>query len=153
MTAPAEGGGSGHSNMVHGQSDPKRLRVLLSEGASTSARQAITVLGLAGHTIDVCDPDAHCLARFSRFVTRFHRCPGLARDPSGFLTFIEDLLAKERFDVLLPIHEQGFLLSRVAPRIAAKVGIALPAFADYRTAHSKLGFNRVLDELALPQPV
>ena len=139
--------------MVQAQPVSRRLRVLLSEGASTSARQAITVLGLAGHTVEVCDPDAHCLARFSRFVSRFHRCPGLARDPAGFLTFIENLLATERFDVLLPIHEQGFLLSRVAPRIAAKVGIALPDFADYRTAHSKLGFSRLLDELALPQPV
>jgi predicted ATP-grasp superfamily ATP-dependent carboligase len=139
--------------MVHAQSASKRLRVLLPEGASTSAREAITVLGLAGHTVEVCDPDAHCLARFSRFVSRFHRCPGLARDPAAFLTFIEDLLATQRFDVLLPIHEQGFLLSRVAPRLAANVGIALPDFSDYRTAHNKLGFSRLLDELALPQPV
>jgi hypothetical protein len=31
------------------------MRILLSEGASTSARQAITVLGLNGHDIEVCD--------------------------------------------------------------------------------------------------
>ena len=30
---------------------PKPLRVLLSEGNSTSAREAITVLGLAGHIV------------------------------------------------------------------------------------------------------
>jgi predicted ATP-grasp superfamily ATP-dependent carboligase len=139
--------------MAHARPATQRLRVLLSEGASTSAREAITVLGLAGHTVEVCDPDAHCLARFSWLVRRFHRCPGLAQDPAAFLAFIENLLAAQHFDVLLPIHEQGFLLSRAAPRIAAKVGIALPDFADYRIAHSKLGFSRLLDELALPQPV
>src|SRR4051812_39414227 len=139
--------------MVHARPTSKRLRVLLSEGASTSAREAITVLGLAGHTVEVCDPDAHCLARFSALVARFRRCPGLAKDPAAFLAFIENLLVAQHFDVLLPIHEQGFLLSRAESRIAAKVGIALPDFADYRTAHSKLGFSRLLDELALPQPV
>src|SRR4051794_12900984 len=139
--------------MAHARPASKRLRVLLSEGASTSARETITALGLAGHAIEVCDPDAHCLARFSSLVARLHRCPGLAQDPAAYLAFIEDLLATRHFDVLLPTHEQGFLLSRAMPRIAARTGIALPDFADYRTAHSKLGFGRLLDELALPQPV
>jgi predicted ATP-grasp superfamily ATP-dependent carboligase len=131
----------------------KPLRVLLSEGSSTSAREAITVLGLSGHVVEVCDPDAHCLARFSRFVSKFHRCPGLAKDPAALLAFIGKLLATRRFDVLLPTHEQGFLLARARLRLEAHVGIALPDFAGYRTAHSKAGFSRLLDELALPQPV
>jgi predicted ATP-grasp superfamily ATP-dependent carboligase len=127
--------------------------VLLSEGASTSAREAVTILGLKGHVVEICDPDAHSLARFSRFVRKFHRCPGLAKDPAAFLAFIEKLLATRRFDVLLPIHEQGFLLARAQARIKASVGIALPDFAMYRTAHSKAGFSRLLGELGLPQPV
>jgi predicted ATP-grasp superfamily ATP-dependent carboligase len=130
----------------------KSLLVLLSEGSSTSAREALTILGLAGHAVEICDPDAHCLARFSRFLSKFHRCPGLARHPAAFLAFIEQLLATRRFDVLLPIHEQGYVLARAQQRIAAHVGIALPSFASYRTAHSKAGFSRLLDELGLPQP-
>jgi predicted ATP-grasp superfamily ATP-dependent carboligase len=130
----------------------KPLHVLLTEGSSTSAREALTILGLAGHVVEVCDPDAHCLARFSRWVKKFHRCPGLAKDPAGFLAFIEKLLATQRFDVLLPIHEQGYLLARAMPRLQARAGIALPDFASYRTAHSKAGFSRLLTELGLPQP-
>ena len=64
------------------------MRILLSEGASTSAREAITALGLAGHHVEVCDPDPHCLARFSRFVRKLHRCPPLGADPQGYLAFI-----------------------------------------------------------------
>ena len=30
--------------------------------------------------------------------------------------------------------------------------LALPGFANYRTAHSKAGFSRLLDRLGLPQP-
>jgi predicted ATP-grasp superfamily ATP-dependent carboligase len=131
---------------------PEPLRVLLSEGSSTSAREAITVLGLAGHIVEICDPSPHCLGRFSRFVRKFHRCPGLRDDPAGYLAFVEKLLAERRFDVLLPTHEQGFLFARVQERLAAQAGLALPSFESYRTAHSKSGFSRLLNELRLPQP-
>ena len=130
----------------------KPLRVLLSDGSSTSAREAITVLGLAGHVVEVCDPSPVCLGRFSRFVSRFHRCPGLRDDPAGYLSFVEKLLAERPFDVLLPIHEQGFVFARVKQRFETRIGVALPVFESYRTAHSKAGFSRLLDELGLPQP-
>jgi predicted ATP-grasp superfamily ATP-dependent carboligase len=128
------------------------LRVLVSEGNSTSAREAITILGQAGHHIEVCDPASFGLARFSRFVRKWHRCPGLRDDPAGFLSFVETLLAAKHFDVLLPIHEQGFVLARVRQRLERRVGLALPGFESYRTAHSKAGFSRLLDTLGLPQP-
>ena len=128
------------------------LRVLVSEGNSTSAREAITILGLSGHHIEVCDPAPFCLTRFSRFVRKFHRCPGLRDDPAAFLAFVENLLATGHFDVLLPTHEQGFLFARAHERLSSRVGLALPSFESYRAAHSKAGFSRLLDRLGLPQP-
>jgi predicted ATP-grasp superfamily ATP-dependent carboligase len=130
----------------------KPLRVLVSEGSSTSAREAVTILGLSGHHVEVCDPSPWCLARFSRWVRRFHRCPGLRTDPAGYLAFVERLLETGSFDVLLPTHEQGFLFARVQQRLEGRIGLALPGFDSYRTAHSKAGFSRLLDRLALPQP-
>ncbi len=129
----------------------KPLRVLLSEGSSTSAREALTVLAGQGHEVEFCDPDAHCLARFTR-LARFHRCPGLRDDPAGYLAFIENLLRHRHFDVLLPIHEQGLLFARVPERLVPLTGVALPGFESYRAAHSKSGFGRVLSALDLPQP-
>jgi predicted ATP-grasp superfamily ATP-dependent carboligase len=131
---------------------PKPLRVLVSEGNSTSARQAVTILGLSGHIVEVCDPGRFCLVRFSRFVGRFHRCPGLRQDPAGFLAFVEKLLATRQYDVLLPIHEQGLLFARARQRLEGRAGLALPGFESYRAAHSKAGFSRLLDQMGLPQP-
>ncbi|WP_454624312.1 hypothetical protein [Bradyrhizobium cenepequi] len=133
--------------------DPvRKLRVLIPEGASTSAREAITILGLAGHHVEVCDPSPWCLSRYSRFVRKFHRCPGLRHDPEGFLSFVERLLKQAPFDVLLPTHEQGFLFARAEARLKGRVGLALPRFDSYRRVHSKAGFSRLLDQLGLPQP-
>jgi hypothetical protein len=128
------------------------MRILLSEGASTSARQAITALGLKGHEVEICDPDPHCLGRFSRFVSRFHRCPGLGVDPEKYFSFVLDLLASRRFDVLVPIHEQGFLFAALRDRIPPNVAIALPSFESYDRVHGKVEFSRLLSELNLPQP-
>jgi predicted ATP-grasp superfamily ATP-dependent carboligase len=130
----------------------KPLRVLVSEGSSTSAREAITILGLSGHHVEICDPSPWCLSRFSRFVRKFHHCPGLRDDPAGYLAFIEQRLTEGKFDVLLPTHEQGFLFARAKQRIEGRAGLALPSFANYRAAHSKAGFSRLLDRLGLPQP-
>jgi hypothetical protein len=115
--------------------------VLVSEGSSTSAREAITILGLSGHHVEVCDPSPWCLSRFSGFVKKFHRCPGLRDDPVGYLAFIEQRLADRKFDVLLPTHEQGFLFARAKPRIEGRAGLALPSFESYRTAQQQGGIQ------------
>ena len=132
--------------------DPaKPLRVLVSEGSSTSAREAITILGLSGHHVEVCDlrplPGAVLTLR-----PQISPLPGPAHDPAGFLAFVEQLLARERFDVLLPTHEQGFLFARMRARLEGRTGVALPSFESYRAAHSKAGFSRLLDQWKLPQP-
>jgi hypothetical protein len=61
----------------------------------------------------------------------------LRDDPAGYLAFIERRLAGGKFDVLLPTHEQGFLLARAKPRIEGRTGVALPSFANYRTATAR----------------
>jgi hypothetical protein len=150
------GDNSGRPSNDRSMADPSHratsLRVLLSEGSSTSAREALTILGLAGHHVEVCDPTPLCLCRFSKFVRKFHRCPALRDDPAGYLVFIERLVTERKFDVLLPIHEQGFVFARASRQIGSRVGLALPRFESYRTAHSKAGFSRLLDRLGLPQP-
>jgi ATP-grasp domain len=128
------------------------MRVLLSEGSSTSAREAITALGLAGHRVEICDPDQRCLGRFSRFVHRFHHCPPYRTQPQAYLTFVLDLLSTGRFDVLLPIHEQGLVFAKVQDQITT-ASVALPSFESYLTAVDKGKFSRTLSELDIPQPV
>ena len=129
-----------------------RPRVLLTEGASTSAREATTALGLDGYPIEICDPDAHCMSRFSTFVHALHRCPGIGVNPEGYLEFVLNLLRTGRFDVLLPIHEQGLVFARFPERVPPGVGLALPSFEAYWTALDKARFTRLLADLCVPQP-
>jgi len=139
------------SDMADSAQVPRPLRGLGSEGNSTSARPAITILGLSGPLIEVGDPAPCCLARSSRLVRKFHCCRGLRDDPAGFLAFVERLLTKRHLD--MPIHQQEFLFARLQARRADRIGLAPPNLASYLTAHGKAGPHRLLAELGLPQPV
>ena len=44
------------------------------------------------------------------------------------------------------------MFARVPHRLDGKIAVALPSFENYRTAHDKAGFSRLLDQLGLPQP-
>ena len=131
---------------------PERIRVLLSEGSSLSARQTITALGQRGYVLDVCDPDPLCLGRFSRFVRHYYRSPAAGTDPLGYLAFMLDRLTQDPYDVLLPVHEQAFLFAKVRDRLPPTVGVALADFAAFMQVQSKAAFTRLLAELVLPQP-
>jgi len=129
------------------------LRVLLSEGASLSARQAISALARTGAWIEICDPDPLCLGRLSRFVRAWHRCPPWNHDPTAYLRFLVRRLDVQRYDVLLATHDQAFLLSRFRDELRRRVGLALPTFAALERVQSKAEFLKVLDELGLPHPL
>ena len=129
------------------------LRILLTEGSSLSARHTLSALGPLGHTIDICDPrPGMCVARFSRYTRQLFRCPPFALDPAGYLKFVLGLLRANRYDALVPVHDQAFLLSRFRNELSKLTGLAVPAFDVMRRMQSKAGFVRVLRDLSLPHP-
>jgi predicted ATP-grasp superfamily ATP-dependent carboligase len=129
----------------------KRLRILFTEGASLSARQTLYPLG-PNYDIDVLDPNPLCQCRFSSYVRRFIRSPSFSKQPVEFLRFVMKLVRGGEYDVLLPTHEQTYILSRFRDAFTPHVGLALPAFASQERLQNKAEFSRVLDELRLPQP-
>ena len=130
----------------------RHLRVLLTEGTSLSSRESVWALGLAGHEIEVCDPDPLCLDRFSRYVRRVHRSPRFGSDPDAYLAFVLGVLQRGGHDVLLPVHEQVLLFAKVRDAIPPRVGLAVSSFTAVSTLLSKVSFARVLAELGLPAP-
>jgi predicted ATP-grasp superfamily ATP-dependent carboligase len=69
-----------------------------------------------------------------------------------FLRFLARTLRGRRYDVLLPTHEQVYLLSRFRDALTPHVGLALPDFAALERLQNKAEFSRLLTRLGLPQP-
>ena len=81
-----------------------------------------------------------------------YRCPPFAADPAGYLQFLTGRLRAERYDVLLPVHDQAFLLARYRNALGRHVGLALPDFPAMETLQSKAEFVRLLHKLSIPHP-
>lgn len=128
-------------------------RVLVTDGSSLSARQAITALGRSGAVIDVVDPASRPLARFSRFVRLVHKVPSYGRDPWGWFDATLRVLASGDYDVLLAVHEQTAVLARAADRVRDMgVGLAVPPFSALRKVQDKAAAIETLELVGLAHP-
>jgi predicted ATP-grasp superfamily ATP-dependent carboligase len=130
----------------------QRPKILLSEGSSLSSREAITVLGLAGHRVELLSSDPLCLGRFSRFVARVHRAPASGADPDGYLAAVIDAVNTSQIDALLPVHEQAYLFAAARKQLPPRLGIALAGFEAFGQVQSKAGLADLLARLNVPQP-
>jgi hypothetical protein len=126
--------------------------ILFSEGSSLTAREFLSVLGPAGHRIEIVDPDPACICRFSRWTRRVHRVPAATVDPLGYLEAVRQLLATGRFDALLPTHEQAWLFAAGRSRLGPNAPLAVASAEAFARVQSKIEFARLLDALGLPQP-
>ena len=129
----------------------RRLRILFTEGSSVSARQALYDLG-PRHTIDVVDPSRLCQCRFSRLVRRLYRCPPFTADPCGYLSFLGERLTAEKYDVVLALHDEVYLLARVRDQLSRRAAVAIAGFPTVAMLQSKLRFVELARELGLGHP-
>ena len=61
-------------------------------------------------------------------------------------------LTRERYDVLLPVHEQAFLFAKVQDRLPDGVHTALASLDSFLQVKGKVAFARLMDRFSLPQP-
>ncbi len=126
--------------------------MLLTEGSSLTSREVVSCLGPPGYRLEVLDADPLCVARFSRWVRRVHRCPPAGADPLAYLRTLERVVFERGIDVVLPTHEQAWLLASARPLLASSVRVAVAGADAFARVQSKIAFAQLLDELRLPQP-
>ena len=124
-----------------------RLRVLLSEASSLTAREHLTVLGTAGVRVEAMSSDPFALCRWSRWARQLDRCPASGTDPAGYLRAVSAVLAGGGFDALLPTHEQAWLFAVARDRLPPGAPVALAPAESFAQVPSKIAFARLLDEL------
>jgi len=129
-----------------------RLRVLLSEASSLTAREHLTVLGTAGVRVEAMSSDPFALCRWSRWARQLDRCPASGTDPAGYLRAVRPVLAGGGFDALLPTHEQAWLFAVARDRLPPGAPVALAPAESFARVQSKVAFACLLDELGAPQP-
>lgn len=131
---------------------PLEKRVLLTEGSSLTARETLTALAPCGAQVDVLVSQRLPLAAFSRWRRRVVRSPRPGDDPLAYLGFLRRLVAEQRYDAVVPTHEQAWLIAEGRDLLPADFPVALASPSAFRRLQGKVAFARLLDELAIPQP-
>lgn len=127
------------------------LRILMTEGASSSARQTLYCIPRPAK-VDVCVSSLMSQCRFSSLIDRRLTCPHISRSPREYLDFIRKQIRTGRYDTVLPTNEEVYLLSRFRDELSGQVGIALPPFSSVRRLQGKQAFFHLMSELGLPTP-
>jgi hypothetical protein len=107
-----------------------------------TAREFLSVLGPAGHHIEVVDANPTCICRFSRWTKRVHKCPPPGTDPLGYLEAVNGLLVTGTFDVVLPTHEQAWLFAAGSARLDRSARVAVASVDAFMRVQSKIEFAR-----------
>lgn len=135
---------------------PPPSRILLSEGTSLSAREAVTSLGRSGRKVEICAPAPLCFAGYSKWVRRVHVVPALGADPGGYVRAVADLCVREPIDVLLPVHEQAYLFAALRHRDrdwpSPHTSVPVAPLAAYEAVQTKSALAATLAAAGLPQP-
>ena len=126
--------------------------VLLSEGASLTARETLTVLGASGRRADVLSNRTMTIARFSRWTRHCLAAPAPSRDPLGYLAEVSRLIISGRYEAVLPTHEQAWLFAAGRHLLPDGAPIAVAPAAAFDRVQGKLDFARLCDQLGIPQP-
>lgn len=128
------------------------VSVLLSESASLTARETLTVLGGEGVTVDIVDSGRWTIGRFSRWCRHAVPAPAPGIDPVGYLRRIGELVTEHRYDAVLPTHERAWLFAAGRHLLPADAPIVIAPIEAFERVQGKIEFAESLDELAIPQP-
>jgi len=126
--------------------------VLLSESASLTARETLTVLGMHGVQADVLGSRALTIGRLSRFTRRCILAPSPSRDPLGYLAVVRRLMASGAYEAVLATHEQAWLFAAGRSLLPKDAPMAVAPIEAFDRVQCKVDFAKLLDELDVPQP-
>ena len=126
--------------------------VLLSESASLTARETLTVLGMRGVRADVLATHALTIGRFSRWRRRSIPSPLPSRDPLGYLAVVRRLMTSGEYEAVLATHEHAWLFAAGRLLLPQDAPIAVASIEAFDRVAGKVDFATLLDELHIPQP-
>ena len=126
--------------------------VLLSESASLTARETLTVLGSGGVRADVLTTGGLPIARFSRWHRRLIAAPPPGADPFGYLSLVSALCSAGEYEAVLATHEQAWLFAAGRHLLPADAPVAVAPIEAFDLVAGKVEFAELCDVLSIPQP-
>jgi len=132
-------------------------RALVTFARSWPALAVTRSLGRRGIEVYCGDEAPFAAAFFSKYCRGSFRYPSPQRDPQGFLSSLEQEVkrlkpADNEPYVLLPVHNETFLIARERRRFEPYISMALPPYEKTELTHDKGALAGLARKLEIPIP-
>lgn len=128
------------------------MRVLVTNANSRMALCIARSLKKKGHEVIVADYIKNSMCFFSNKKSDYFIYPSPYSSPDAFIDCIVDRVKKLNIDVVFPVHEETFLLSKRKMDVEKHVGLAVPNYEPLLTVHNKDKLYEALLKLSIRMP-
>lgn len=136
------------------RSDPtgKGKRVLVTGLRAAFALELCRQLHRAGHKVYAVDSTWTHMGRGSTSVEKAFILPPPVTRLDAFVDSLNDIVEREKIDLVIPASEEIFHIARVRDRLSGRCAWFLPPLETLKRLHDKLAFNRWVRELGMAAP-
>jgi predicted ATP-grasp superfamily ATP-dependent carboligase len=129
------------------------LTTLVLDAESKAAPSVVRALGAAGHRVLAAAAEARAPARRSRHASQSLTHPHPARDPAGFVNWLDRAVIDHRPDCVVPLAECSIhALHRDRGRFAGRTALALPPQDATDVAFNKARTISLAESLGIDVP-
>lgn len=128
------------------------MNVLITNANSRMALCLARSIVKKGHRVIVGDYVANALTFFSRYVSAKFVYPSPFSAPDEFLDNLMKKIRHHRIDLIIPIHEESFLISKHSKELKGITSLASPDYEAILSVHNKDKLNSLLKDLKILAP-
>ena len=134
-------------------SERRDLKVFVTDGDERPALAITRSLGRRGMSVLVGEARPGSLASSSRYCVRHITYPSPSRSPEAFGRFVQDLVERERVDLVVPVTDvTTHLVARHEDALRRHAAIAAPPFEAFDFASDKWSLLQRAAQCGIPIP-
>jgi predicted ATP-grasp superfamily ATP-dependent carboligase len=129
------------------------VSVIVTNAKSRIAYNVARSLGRRNIRVIAADFVPRSMCFVSRYVQGHFVYPSPFRDASKFIESLIDGIERSKTEVLIPVFEETFLISKYKDMLSPLVGLVLPEYSQILTAHNKDVWRNLARGLGIPTPI
>lgn len=126
--------------------------ILLTGGRAPVTLELARQFHAAGHTVFVAESLPWHVCRGSRAVARSFRVPPPNRQPRQFIAALQQIIRRQRVDVLVPTCEETFFVAMGRRSLCESCVVFTAGIEQLRRLHNKFTFAQTARRYGLPVP-
>lgn len=128
------------------------LPVIVTNAKNRVSYNIIKSLGKKNIDVYAADSMPRSMSFFSRYSKDYFLYPSPFNDSYGFVDFLNKRAAALNAGVLIPVHEETYLIAKHKDRLSSDLRTVIPSYEQILITHNKDRCGQFAGELGIPVP-